>query len=287
MAGFPPDVVVVAQPWLARPRSELAAYGVPPLPRLIEVHATRSGVPWDGWPQRSLEFQATINWNKSATNRQVSAYGQVYGAASQVVISEQGQKATMWDKALWYPTYGAGFGEYGPPLGWAVDWLGISYELCQPLADMPFTDACLERAAVEIAADCKVFGIEPVRIPYLSQTEAIAVVSGLVGHEDTANGHKVGKTDPGPMFPWDAFIARVRDKMEDDVLTAQDKAWVLQFSGGRKLVKGSGPMIYIVTHVGKKPFPGGEAEFVTVYGAAWETVITVDDAVLDAIPTLA
>lgn len=214
--SYPPDITVVARPWLARPRAELVAYGVPATPRIIEIHATRSGVRWDGWPQSSLEFQATCNWVQSDGNKQTNAWLQSWGGCAHAVISERGQLASFWDKAIYYTTYAAGFGGLGWPQEWAVDWVGISYELCQPLGDMPFTDACLERAALEVAKDCVTYGIAPVRIPYLVQTGDMNVVSGLVGHEDTANGHKVGKTDPGPMFPWDEFIAEVRHQMEGE-----------------------------------------------------------------------
>ena len=219
MTAFPPDIAVAPRPWLSRPRSELVAYGVPRVPRIIQVHATRSGVRWDGWPGQSSEFQATCNWVQNDGNKQVSGYGQAWGGCAHAVISEQGRLASFWDKATRYTTYAAGYGEYGWPPGWACDWLAISYELCQPLGDMPFTDACLERAAIEMAKDCIAFGIEPVRIPYLSQQEPMDSVSGFVGHEDTANGHKVGKTDPGPLFPWDEFMADVRRRIaeEDDM----------------------------------------------------------------------
>lgn len=216
MTGFPPDIGVVAQPWLSRPRSELVAYGVPQVPRIIQVHSTRSGVRWGGWPAASLEFQATCNWVQSDGNKQVSGYGQAWGGCAHAVISEQGQLGSFWDKLTRYTTYAAGYGEYGWPPGWACDWIAVSYELCQPLGDMPFTDACLERAAIEMAKDCLAFGITPVRIPYLSQLEDMNAVSGLVGHEDTANGLKVSKTDPGPLFPWEDFIAEVRRRMEGD-----------------------------------------------------------------------
>jgi hypothetical protein len=183
---------------------------VPPTPRIIEIHATRGGVRWQNWPDESLEFQATINWVKSPANREVSASGQAWGGCAHAVISEQGQLATIWDKMDRYPTYAAGYGDIGWPPGWALDWIGIAYELCQPLGDMPFTDRCLERAAVEVARDCMLFEIEPVRIDYLAQTEDMWTVSGLVGHEDTANGHKVHNSDPGTLFPWENFVAEVR-----------------------------------------------------------------------------
>lgn len=82
------------------------------------------------------------------------------------------------------------------------------------------------------------------------------------------------------------LLEALNEEEDDMPLTAQDRAWVIMYSGGRKLVKGTAPMIYIITHVGKKPFPGGPAEFVTV-GFRWEDVITVPDDVLAEIPTLA
>jgi hypothetical protein len=45
--------------------------------------------------------------------------------------------------------------------------------------------------------------------------------SGFVAHEDTVQGREAGKSDPGP-FDRARFIA----SLEDDMLTAEDMAWL-------------------------------------------------------------
>jgi hypothetical protein len=70
-------------------------------------------------------------------------------------------------------------------------------------------------------------------------------------------------------------------------MNAADKAWVLQFSGGQKLVQGSGVDVYVVRNDGKRIFPvqgtAGPAAFKAV-GFHWEEVIHIPDDVLNAIP---
>jgi len=68
-----------------------------------------------------------------------------------------------------------------------------------------------------------------------------------------------------------------------DTMTDADRAWVMQFSGGIKLIKGGPPTVYVVDHRGKRPFPGGPTEFLKV-GFDWDNVIRLPDTVIGAIP---
>ena len=97
-----------------------------------------------------------------------------------------------------------------------MDPLAISYELAQPDDDTPFTAACLERAALEVAKDCSRFGIPPVVLAYVSGDNHEA--PGIARHDRSANGDKWGKTDPGRLFDDRAFEARVRHHMRGLVM---------------------------------------------------------------------
>jgi N-acetyl-anhydromuramyl-L-alanine amidase AmpD len=71
-----------------------------------------------------------------------------------------------------------------------------------------YSQAVLERSA-QLAADiCKRHAIPIVR---LSVADLQAGKRGLCGHIDITNAfnHGKGHTDPGPNFPWDAYIAMV------------------------------------------------------------------------------
>ncbi len=62
------------------------------------------------------------------------------------------------------------------------------------------------------------------RIESWSQLRSEAVPEGFIGHEDTANGVKLGKTDPGAAFPWTTFLDMVRDAAEPPMLGYREGA---------------------------------------------------------------
>lgn len=72
----------------------------------------------------------------------------------------------------------------------------------------PYSKAAIERAAQKVAGWCKQYGIPAVRVhpgaPGHAPTD-----SGIAGHVDDHDPRSEGHTDPGPNFPWDAFLARV------------------------------------------------------------------------------
>jgi hypothetical protein len=93
--------------------------------------------------------------------------------------------------------------------------------------------------------------------------------------------HEVYATDcPALPIPWDRAIALLKG---EEAMTDADRAWVIQFSGGLKLIKGGPPTVYVVDHRGKRPFPGGPLEFLKV-GFDWDNVIRLPDPVIGAIP---
>lgn len=69
--------------------------------------------------------------------------------------------------------------------------------------------AILERAAQQVAAWCRIYGIPSQR---LSDAElGGGVAKGIVGHADVSRVFKLSTHwDPGKNFPWTAFLARVR-----------------------------------------------------------------------------
>jgi len=85
---------------------------------------------------------------------------------------------------------------------------------------------------------------------------------------------------PNDRILWPEAIARLKG---EDTMTDADRAWVIRYSGGIKLIKGSPATVYVVDHRGKRPFPGGPTQFTQV-GFDWDDVIRLPDTVIAAIP---
>jgi hypothetical protein len=67
----------------------------------------------------------------------------------------------------------------------------------------------LQRAAVQVARDCKKWNI-PIR--KITPAQAADGVKGILGHGDVTKAFPADKgthTDPGPNFPWSDFLAMV------------------------------------------------------------------------------
>lgn len=213
---FAPDTIIKAQPWLGVKREYP--------PRLMLIHGTGSGVPYadrvaKGW-NLDIEFSATINWFESAANRAKDKNGNLldYGACSNYVIGAEGQRAIAWGDD-YRPTWSAGWGLI---YGWALDHYAISYEVCQPGPDWPFTDEQYERLGWELARLHKAYGVELVMLPYLPQIGDVP--SGVCRHDLSANGRAYGKTDPGPLFDGARVIAEAKRWLgeEDDMPTGDE-----------------------------------------------------------------
>ncbi|HLF78714.1 MAG TPA: N-acetylmuramoyl-L-alanine amidase [Dehalococcoidia bacterium] len=173
-------------------------------PRLIIVHATR------GANTQAAQYGATKNWFVSDGNRGLNNDGTRadWGGAAHVVISNEGQLCRFIDDSR-APRFSAAYGANFPPLGWSADDWGLSMELAQSDKQEDFADATIERAAAQAADWCRRFSIPPVRLGRIDQSGAIPTISGIVGHDETENGRKLSKTDPGSKFPWDDFMGRV------------------------------------------------------------------------------
>ena len=168
--------------------------------RGVMLHCTRSGVSHgdDGlrteqWAANHSNVQSVDSWNR-------------WGSFQDVIICEDGTRilCTQWDSES--PTYGAGYGSDGT---WNASEHYLQVEIGQGKTDDPFYEAQIESVA-EFCADMgERYGFDPLhRIPFLDQTGVPP--QGICTHEDSANGRKYGKSDPGYMFNWDRFFGYVR-----------------------------------------------------------------------------
>lgn len=182
---------VEPQPWLRKPRHHK--------PRIIVIHATRGATTPD------KQYQATVNWMKSPNNANNRMYP-TWGSSCDYIVGAKGEVAMVGKPQTTRANWSAGYGESGT---WALDEYAIAIETAQSDAKEPFTmEALLALADLSRRLtsnnDIKIRRIFPV-LPQWGP-----VPSGFVGHEDSANGVELGKSDPGKQFPWKAFIFDVK-----------------------------------------------------------------------------
>lgn len=177
-------------------------------PRYIILHTTQ------GITTIDKQYSATVNWFRNG-----GAQGEqgTWGPSCDIVIGHDGREAWFTLNGEDYHTtranYSAGYGASSATT-YAADEFGIAIELAQTSNGETPTQATLDAAVKRCAELCKEFGISPTRIEYLSQSRTEAIPSGIVGHEDTENGRRLGKWDPNKKtFPWGWFIAKVQAEL--------------------------------------------------------------------------
>ena len=219
-------------------------------PRAVMIHATRSGQP----NRRSLaghkrETTSTINWFLSPAS----------GASSNLIISPVEIVRMVSDEDYaWHAV------EHSAWM-WSI-------ETTQALPDDPYLDGhyeLLARAGRYYVSR----GVPPVYLPHFSNG-----MEGFTGHEDSEQGVRVGKSDPGQEFDWDRFIAMIQQpevQEDEDMFATMIK------------IEGDNPhyRTYLWRH-GREPLHMRSAEMHTetanLYGIPSKT-ITVSRATIDAV----
>lgn len=168
-----PDISV--QPDLVRLSPNVNAAAMPASTRTVIIHATRSGQ-----SQNPSEYEGTLNY--MATPGTVSSHW--------VIGRKPGQKARAARDAqqAWHS------GEDNDN-AWGI-------ELCQGVENDGFTAEQMAQLVEVCAGYVREKGV-PIRHARTS-TEG-----GFIGHEETAQGRSVGKSDPGRLFDWPAFLTAV------------------------------------------------------------------------------
>jgi len=181
--------------WLRAPRKET--------PTIIIIHATR------GSNKPSLQYLATKNWVRSTSNNPEGDFS--WGSSCDFIIgNEPGeicQVGSLVDRANW----SAGFGN-SYVTTWGADTKSISIEVAQSADLEDYDPDAIENLLVLCTELVLFYNIQVRRITYLSQTGAPP--GGFVGHEDTANGRKTRKSDPGDKFPWSDFMRELNSRVE-------------------------------------------------------------------------
>ena len=144
----------------------------PVVGKTVIIHCTRSGK-----SNYALEMQATLNY--------MSTPGTV---SSHWVIGRDGEKVRVVpdNKQGWHA-------QEDNDNSWGI-------ELCQGVETDGFTLSQLTALEAVCRGYVQDFGVSAVHV-------TSSGAAGFVGHQETAQGIRNGKTDPGSGFPWSAFIA--------------------------------------------------------------------------------
>jgi hypothetical protein len=182
-------------------------------PSIICIHATR------GHTSMELQDESVINWFAATPDRGG------WGSTADFLVSSDGAITQFRDIDAHYGAYAAGYGQYGPPKEYAVDEHAISIEVAQPAynrGEQPpmFTPDSLAAAAWLARHLSDEYDIPLVKIPFWYQLRSDPVPRGLLGHEDTANGKRLGKHDPGPAFNWGEFLKMCRNAYVEPLTAA-------------------------------------------------------------------
>lgn len=157
----------------------------------VQLHSTRSGKSdGDDGPR-------TEGWWNNPQNNQGG-----WGSYADCLIFEDGTRVICTDPDREYPRYTAGFGYAG---SFNASLLYYQIEIAQGNTADPFTDASIESTAEKCRELSLRYGFPLVRIPHLYQSRAPE--PGVADHENSDNGEIYGKSDVGPMFPWERFFA--------------------------------------------------------------------------------
>ena len=153
-------------------------------PRAVVIHSTRSTV---ASKTDAQELQSTINWFMSVNSQ----------ASSHWVVSELERVRMVEDK---YPAWHAV----------EHSWEAYGIEITQPTIDRPYKEGHYQNL-VAVCVPYVQAGIPVIHLPILEYGDSRR---GFVGHDETQQGRRDGKSDPGPQFDWAKFIGMLTTTTE-------------------------------------------------------------------------
>lgn len=217
---YPERPIAAHNPWLTRALPGRAA-----MIAGLMLHSTRFGkrVGDDG--------PRTESWWANPGN--IVRDDPPWGSYADLLIHEDGTRVLCTDPDREYATWTAGYGGAGT---WAAGIYYIQIELAQGTLDEPFPEAVVDSLADVTAVLARRYCFPIVRIPFLAQKEW-PPPGGIADHEHSANGRKYGKSDPGPLFPWGTYLARVGADSGETSMDEADRA--LLYDLARRLLVGS------------------------------------------------
>lgn len=220
----------------------------------ITVHSTRSGAQgaeYDDGP-------GTERYFGSMSNR---------GGFADMLIHRTGQQVqcTRWEVDE-EPYWAAGWGDSGRPFGYSMQDYYLQAEVSQARIDQPYSAESIDSLAQWVAEMAQRYAFPIVRTGYVDQLTVHPAPPGISAHDDCANGDKLGKSDPGPLFPWDEFIAKARAYAGEGVPMTPDELKRLERL--ERIVAGNG-----VEYEGKRIT--GEAALQLASAREWSVLLGI------------
>lgn len=197
----------------------------------IQLHATR------GPTTLERQVAATENWfSNPAPFPQGNDHGS-WGSAADFLLGpdyRSGGGIVIVQFGNWLKGFGswsAGFGARGTAVEYGAAEFGVAIEIAQAPrqehgkympgdSDQPFSDELVIAVAwlcEHINDELDKVGVQrvpPVHINGWSQQLSDGIPRGYIGHEELANGRKGGKSDPGRMWDWPAFMELLQHEPE-------------------------------------------------------------------------
>lgn len=180
--------------------------------RGIIWHATRSG---QAQFSPETEYGATLNWFKSPNNRIEHPQGAYSGMSNYVIGGGRICQAVPDDLV---PAFSAGVHDYH----------ALSVEMAQPLSDIPYDPRDIALARQFAQEKSTEYGFSLGRLTYVDGLNS--QWPGEVGHEDTKQGRRSGKSDPGQLF-WGAYLSGGDDMSaegEKEIIRILNGIWNVQ-----------------------------------------------------------
>lgn len=169
--------------------------------RLVVIHTMEA-------PEKPATARAVAKWFASQSAPMASAHACVDNREVVLCVKEQD---------IAYHAPGANRDGYG------IEHAGYAKQTPKEWADSYSTDM-LRLSAVHAAEVCERYGIPAVRLT-VEEVKA-GKAKGFCGHADVSKAFgKSDHTDPGKAFPWDSYLAMVRERLlPGEVLDALEKA---------------------------------------------------------------
>ena len=178
-------------------------------PSLYIVHSTRGPQP----PENQVD--ASIGWFNSTAS---GSYKQGWGSIADFIIGEypphSGEIVIVQLNPLPFSQHAAwatGYGRLGPGEEYGADECGFAVEHQQSSREERYPDAIYEKSAelyrwlnYNLNKQGKPI-ISTDFIEHWDQLLSEPVPNGMLGHENTLNGVKLHKTDPGDRWDWNKF----------------------------------------------------------------------------------
>jgi len=183
----------------------------------IQLHATR------GPTTLGLQVQATENWFANQDDKGGWGSSADYVVGPDDRVSGEVVLVSFGDSLRTFGSWSAGYGSIGASQEWGAAEVGVAIEIAQDKIDTPYsaqTVAAVAWLCHDINQRIREAGGVPVpavRLDYWNQRRDAPIPRGYLSHEDLANGVRLGKSDVGPMWPWDDFMALMAEDEPEDM----------------------------------------------------------------------